>query len=65
MLQREYNWFLANPEIIARYSGEYIAIVGREVVAHGKDFKAVFEQAEKHGKPLVHRVQPTDTEMIL
>ncbi|HEX9731127.1 MAG TPA: DUF5678 domain-containing protein [Thermoanaerobaculia bacterium] len=65
MLRKEYGWFLDHPEIIAQYSGEYIAIVGDKVVAHGRSFKAVFEEAERHGRPLVHKVQPTDKEVIL
>ena len=65
MLRREYSWFLEHPEIIAQYSGEYIAIVGEKVVAHGRNFRTVFEEAERHGKPLVHKVQPADKEMIL
>ncbi|MFQ5754061.1 MAG: DUF5678 domain-containing protein, partial [bacterium] len=47
MLPKEYNWLLKNPEIETKYAGEYIAIIGESVVAHGKDFKKVLKEAEK------------------
>ena len=50
MLPKEYDWLLSHPEIETEYPGEYIAIVGEEVVAHGKDFRKVLEEAEKAGK---------------
>ena len=39
MLPKEYNWFLRNPEIETKYAGEYVAIIGESVVAHGRDLK--------------------------
>lgn len=65
MLQREYDWFLAHPEIVGRYAGEYIAIVGEKIVAHGRDLKTIFAEAEKHGKPLVHKVAPANKELVV
>lgn len=47
MLPKEYTWFINHPEISAAYSGEYIAIIDESVVAHGKNFKQVLEEAEK------------------
>jgi hypothetical protein len=66
MYQKENNWLLSHPEVIANYPGEYIAIVGESVVAHGKDFKKVLEEAEKAGKePLVHKVPFIDKEVVV
>ena len=65
MLPEEYNWFLSHPETVNQYPGEYIAIVDEAVVAHGKDLKAVFSEAEKYGKPLVHKVPRADKELII
>jgi hypothetical protein len=67
MMTTEYNWFLNHPEIIAKYSGEYIAIIGEQVVSHGKNFKQVLEEAEKkYGKtPLIHKVPDMNFAMVV
>ena len=66
MLPKEYNWLLKNPEIETKYIGEYIAIIGESIVAHGKDFKAVLKEAEKHGKePFIHKVQSSNKELVV
>jgi hypothetical protein len=66
MLSKEYDWFLTHPEIETRYAGEYIAIIGEEVVAHGKDFKEVLKEAEKHGEaPLIHKVPDADKDLVV
>lgn len=65
MLPKEYTWFLKHPESVAQYSGEYIAIVGEEIVAHGKNFKAVFRAAEKRGTPYIHKVPRADRELVV
>ena len=66
MLPKEYNWLLMNPEIETKYAGEYIAIVGESIAAHGKDFKKVLREAEKHGKePFIHKVPSSDKEMVV
>ncbi|HEX9735247.1 MAG TPA: DUF5678 domain-containing protein [Thermoanaerobaculia bacterium] len=64
-LPQEFNWYVAHPEISARYAGEYIAIVGEAVVAHGKDLKFVLEEARKHGKPFIHKVRRVDKELVV
>jgi hypothetical protein len=61
----EYNWLMRHPDEVSRYSGEYIAVVGESIVAHGKSFKSVFNEAQKHGDPLMHKVPPADKEMII
>ena len=66
MPSREYSWLLSHPEIETEYPGEYIAIVGEEVVAHGKDFKKVLREAEKTGKePFIHKVPSLDKELVV
>ncbi|MFQ6113360.1 MAG: DUF5678 domain-containing protein [bacterium] len=66
MLPKEYNWLLKNPEIETKYAGEYIAIIGESVVAHGKDFKKVLKEAEKYGnEPFIHKVPSSDKELIV
>lgn len=61
---KEFDWLLAHPEIESQYAGEYIAIAKAAVVAHGKDFNAMLQEAERHGKePLIHKVPVADAEM--
>src|SRR5438045_2121798 len=66
MHEKEFDWFLQHPELEEEYSGEYIAIVNQVVVAHGKDFASVLEEARKHGdEPLFHKVPAADKEQIV
>jgi len=66
MIPKEHSWLLAHPELGTQYAGEYIAIVDEAVVAHGRDFKAVLDEAEKHGdEPYFHKVPPADKELIV
>ncbi|MCP4654999.1 MAG: hypothetical protein GY856_06225 [bacterium] len=66
MLSKEYNWLIEHTEIDTQYPGEYVAIVGDAVVAHGRDFEAVLDAAEKHGgNPLIHKIQPTDKDLVV
>lgn len=66
MLPKEFLWFVNHPEIENQYAGEYIAIVGEEIVAHGKDFQKVLEEAEKYGeKPFMHKVFSSEKELIV
>ena len=66
MLPREFIWFLKHPEIGVKYAGEYIAIMEEAIVAHGKDFKKVLNEAERYGKePFIHKVLPLDKDLIV
>ena len=57
---------MSHPEIETEYPGEYIAIVGEEIVAHGKDFKQVLKEAEEIGKvPFIHKVPFLDKELVV
>ena len=42
---KELNWIASNPEERAKYRGEYIAIVGERIVAHGEDPAQVWDEA--------------------
>ncbi|MEW6481974.1 MAG: DUF5678 domain-containing protein [bacterium] len=65
-MEKEYAWFLLQTDLEKRYSGEYIAIVGNSVVAHGKDFKNVLKKAEKKGEePFIYKVPPKDKLMVV
>jgi len=66
MKKREFNWLLSHPEIEEKYAGEYIAIVGDKVVAHGKDFKRVLREAEKEqGEAFIHKALSLDKELVV
>ena len=61
----EYNWLVDHPEETAKYAGEYIAIVGEQIVAHGSDFSEVVKEARKFSdRPLLDKV-PTDEVMVI
>lgn len=45
MIEQEYNAFMKLD--LTPYIGEWIAIYNRKVVAHGKNFKRVFERTKK------------------
>ncbi|MCH8319325.1 MAG: hypothetical protein IIA88_12695, partial [Bacteroidetes bacterium] len=36
---KEYLWLCDHPEEEAKYRGEWIAVVGEKIVAHGKNLK--------------------------
>ncbi|MEW6685834.1 MAG: DUF5678 domain-containing protein [Candidatus Edwardsbacteria bacterium] len=66
MCNKELNWLLSHPEIEEKYIGEYIAIVDDKIVAHGKDFKKVLEEAGKKGKEaFIYKVLPLDKELVV
>lgn len=45
LLSQNYNFFLKVDT--SRYKGEWIAIAGRKIVAHGKDAQEVYKTAKK------------------
>jgi hypothetical protein len=66
MNTKELNWLISHPEIEEKYVGEYIGIVGDKIVAHGKDFKKVLEEAEKESREaFIHKVLPPDKELVV
>lgn len=40
----EYSWLIKHPEIEEKYTGEWIAVHGKKVVAHGFELEKVLDQ---------------------
>ena len=60
-MSREFQWLLKHPEEKAKHKGEYVAIVGERIVAHGKDALRVLKQAKRSsGDPLLIKVPQHD-----
>ena len=47
-LKKEFKWLSSHPEERLNYLGEYIAVVGTKIIAHGKDPVKVLEKAKKY-----------------
>jgi len=59
--QIEHEWLAKHPMDIAKYGGQYIAVVGRKIVAHGSDFEKVYAKAKKYGdNPLFDKIPNTE-----
>jgi len=57
MKDLESSWLAQHPDIQEKYRGEYIAVSEQQVIAHGKDLRAVLEQAHKFDPdPLISKV---------
>lgn len=42
----------------AQYAGEYVAWIGDEIVAHGKNLREVMKEAKRHGeRPVIDKVE--------
>lgn len=54
-IMKDFQWLCEHAlEIDEKYAGEYIAVVNKKIVAHGKDFHKVMEEATKiDPRPLV------------
>ena len=47
-IDNSYQFFESSlRKLMPRYEGQYVAIVGRSIVAHGKDANRVYEIAQK------------------
>ena len=44
-MTKEFEFFVTSD--LKRYEGEYVALVGRKVAAHGKNAKVVWKEAKK------------------
>jgi hypothetical protein len=44
-MSKEFDFFVTNS--LKKYEGKYVAIVGRKVVAHGRNAKTVWKTAKK------------------
>ena len=61
MREKEFSWLAHNLEVKKKYRGEYIAIIGEQVVAHGEDLHRVVTEAERIEKnPLIFQVPKGD-----
>jgi len=57
MKEMESSWLAEHPEIRGKHRGEYIAISGKRVIAHGKHLRDVMKQARKiDPDPLICKV---------
>jgi hypothetical protein len=58
----EADWVLTHPELLHPYSDEWVAVVGREVVAHGPSMSDALRAARDRGydDPLLVPVMPPD-----
>lgn len=41
---KEYLWLVNHPEVEAQYPGEWIAVHGDHIVAHGRDLEEVLKK---------------------
>lgn len=63
-LKQNYEFFIETD--LQEYEGEWVAICNNKIVAHGKDVKKVFEDAQKKfpkNKPLLSKI-PSKATMI-
>jgi len=59
----EHMWLATHPMEVAKYTGQYIAVVGKKIVAHGYNFEKVYEKAKQYGEnPLFDKV--LDAELL-
>ena len=59
----EHVWLATHPMEVAKYTGQYIAVVGKKIVAHGYNFEKVYEKAKQYGEnPLFDKV--LDAELL-
>ena len=57
MKEIESDWLAQHPEMDQQYRGEYIAISGQCVIAHGKNLKEVMSEARKTDPdPLISKI---------
>jgi len=61
----EEKWLSDHPEINEQYAGEFIAIFGQEILAHGKNEMEVSASAEKVSTDYVLAYWYPPEEMIL
>lgn len=62
---KESIWLTSHPEERLKYKGEYIAVVGEQIVAHGTDFVEVIEKAKKiSDDPLIDKVPKWDVMVV-
>jgi hypothetical protein len=61
----EEKWLAEHPEICEQHVGEFIAILGDEIIAHGKNEQEVLEQADRISDDYVLTYLYPHEEMII
>lgn len=65
MKGKEHNYLATHPEIFRKYRGEYIAVIGEKVVAHGTELDKVLDKAKKIEKlPLTMKIPREDVLVV-
>jgi len=65
-IEQQHQWLVEHPDELTRYPGEFIAIAGGKIVAHGKVLAKVIAKARKAGyEPLLAKCFRDDVEVIL
>ncbi len=49
-MRKEYEFLASNSKLLSEHKGEWIAVVGEQVVAYGEDFDDVYDSAQKIAK---------------
>ena len=63
---REFEWLENHQEEKRKYKGEYIAVVGERIIAHGVNLAQVIAKAKKMSeKPLIAAVPEGEELMII
>lgn len=65
MMSKEFEWLSRHHEKEIKYRGEYIAVVGEKIVAHGRNFRKVAAEAEKTSRDPLYAKVPIEEVMIL
>ena len=54
MRREEHRWLFDHLDIVRQFTGEWIAVLDDEIIAHGKDFQNVMDEGRKiHPNPLL------------
>ena len=67
-LQAEHNWLVEQHKEAKKYAGQWIAILGNKIVAHGRSLQEVYRKAiRQHPRnpPLVTYVPKKDEEIFI
>ena len=63
---REFEWLGSHQEEKRKYKGEYIAVVGEKIVAHGANLAQVITKAKTFSeKPLIAAIPDGEDLMII
>ena len=65
-IQKDFEWLGSHSEEKQKYKGEYIAIVGEKIVAHGVNLTQVMAEAKRFSaKPLITAVPEWEGSLIV